>query len=322
MSFVALDRLPTFPSMEDLAPVHLRRIRELVAPFPSYSDFSVVSLWSWSAAGRFRVAEHTGNLIVEFGDYIRGERHLSFIGSGAVGETAHRLLQAAESDPSLLPTLQLVPEFVATELRSDDRFEVIETPDDRDYVYDSGTYVTLSGPIMRRIRQATNRHERVVERSGSLEMFQGDAHLLGRQVDPLVELYDRWEKMGREGVAFASGERIAFEHLLSTLPVISPHAEIRVTYGRDELDIHWVKIDDRRLDESMGHFAKSDDVYGREVDTVSFVDHMRSLNKVGVRRHNMQQDLGLAGLREHKEGLRPAGYLNKYSVTLKDSARH
>jgi hypothetical protein len=314
------NQLPTFPEMAELGIEHLSRIRELTVGHDSYSDFTPTGMWAWNSAGRYRVAELRGNLVIETGDYLTAERFLSFIGSYSVSETAIGLLDAAHSDPFLNDQLLLVPEIVVDLLSGEgsDQFVFTESPEHRDYLYDPRRYISMAGGQLRRIRQHLAAYERAIGEHGPLQIVTGSGDLLKDRSPGLADMYDRWLQTGSEGSISARSERIAFEHLISTVHELEHNKALVVLIAESEKDIRWCSISELLDDRwAMQHFAKSDGVYAG-ADTAQFIATIGCLRDAGVRVSNMQQDLGIDGLRQHKSILRPVGFLKKFSVGVPD----
>ena len=310
--------LPAFPDLAPIAEEHLERIREITLRYPSYSDFNMVSLWGWSAAGDFKVAELNDNLVVEFGDYLSPTRFLSVLGTTKVAETAEALLfEAGRAGRGLDDELHLVPEITAKTLADDPRFEVWLEADQADYLYDPRLYVDLPGNRFKKIRSEVNQFRQDVSLFEDYVAISGGPDLLQRSGVELLEMFDRWRALGTDGAESADEERRAFGYLIETAPLIGSFTDLRVSLGY--LDGRLVHYDvDEVIDEKrgMGHFTKSFH-FVRNSSVGHFVDSRCRLAAQGISESNCQQDLGIEGLRINKKRLRPSGMLNKFGARRK-----
>lgn len=311
--------LPAFPTMEAVRPAHLPALRDLTARFDNYSDFDPTSLWGWSGSvpSGFRVATSNGNLVVEFADYLSGERFLSFIGDREVGDTATALLSHAEETHDVAVELRLVPQVAAEELDRR-RFEVVEDPDAADYLYLSAEGAQMSGVRYKSLRSTRNSWGRRWGAQAELRWLDR-AELLSQR-DAILSLVRTWSAV-RSGepdtphAPDADQEVRAFARLLETPTVwgdgLDGWSGVCMIAG----ELSAVFINEREGDRLSGHFLKvTDDAAGKGFLGWYFVELCRRAEAAGIRELNLQQDLGIPGLRAAKQQLRPSRMLRKYLV--------
>lgn len=302
----SVERLPEFPALEPLGVSHLPRVNELLDRVPQTSDFCLVSLWCWSAPGQFRVAEWQDNLVVEFDAYVEGERCLSFIGNNDPIGTAKVLLTSAPG-----AELRHIPWWMAEHFKPTTGLVAEEDRDDFDYIYSPSDYRDLRGHDKRRIRHRLNRYRRLVADHEGLRSGVGNHQLICERADQLRDLYKHWRLDGSPNVTSADAEAAAFEQLLQSAELLSRYTTLLLTYVELDDRLISASIGDVREKQFIGHFAKSDRLFG---DTGPFVMLMQRLDEMGLETCNGQQDAGIAGLREHKTSYRPRELMRKCVV--------
>lgn len=306
--------LPTFPALEQLRIDHLDAVRGLASRFESYSDFDATSLWAWSGSvpGGYRIATLGSNLVVEFADYLTGERFLSFIGDDDVDRTAATLLEHASQDRNLAEELRLVP-GVSADLLDPDSFVVDEDVDAQDYLYLPSEGARHAGQRYKSLRSSYNSWER---RWGARsQLLWLDRTVVHDLRTGLLALADEWRQKGTDGAALAEQELQALSHFLHTPQAwragIDGWSGICMTDGA----ITAMFINERVGDRLSGHFLKTTARdCGNGFHSWYFVRLCRRAEAAGITEMNLQQDLGIPGIRSAKEQLRPHRKLVKCTV--------
>jgi hypothetical protein len=308
--------LPEFPDMAPLQVGHLPAIGQFTQGFEGYSDFNTTSLWAWSGsvAEGYRVAAHRGNLVVEFGDYVGGGRFLSFLGASDVTRTALELLAHAR-EAGIDPMLRLVPEVVV-EMLDEDLLVVTEDRDAFDYLYSVRDLVHLDGARFRKHRAARNKFAREWAHETEFRwLCQSDFEWAA----PLIEeIAAAWHAAGDGDAAVAARETLAIRHLLATAaacPSIADWSALVVIRG---VPVAFAINGHEGPDEVVGHFCKAvDHPSSKVLYTCISLELARRAESVGVSTLNLEQDLGLPGLRVAKTELGPASLLQKFNVALR-----
>lgn len=306
--------LPTFPDMANLAAEHLPAIREATDSFDSYSDFDPVSLWSWSGSvpEGYRVASCNGNVVVEFADYLSGERFLSFIGDRAVNDTAATLLAHAAEDPRLAEELRLVPEVGVAAL-DPSHFDVAEDVDSADYVYLAADGARMAGQRYKSLRWTHNSwSKRWAARSRLVWLDRAE---LSAHSDLILRSLRARRSANAAVRTDLDMEIEAITRLLDTPATWGAGFDGWSGLCMTDDEMCAVFINERLGDRISGHFLKvTDHDCGRGFMAWYFVELCRRADAEGVAELNLQQDLGIVGIRAAKQQLRPSRMLHKYVV--------
>jgi uncharacterized protein len=311
----SLASLPTFPDLTRISEEHLEGIRDFTAKFDGYSDFNATSLWSWSASTQlgYLVARLGDHLIVEFGDYLSGDRFLSFLGVEAVDDVATELVAYA-GDRGICSILHLVPEVTASRL-SRTQWHIEENTDAADYVYDLAQLAVLTGNQYRTSRRFVNRFERMWLPATKVQWVR--AHELPHLADDILVLFDSWRSGESQGAGSSAPERSALAHLLRTAATAAPGlAEWSgLCFVDGSLTGAWL-VEETSSSSLCAHFQKvANSEAGGDLDTWISVEQARRGRAFGFSELNAEQDLGVEGLRDAKRRLRPTRMLRKYSVS-------
>lgn len=309
-----LAALPEFPQLAPIAPEHLSAIRAFNQCFDSYSDFNATSLWGWAAAvpGGYLVGRLGDNLVVEFGDYLTGERFYSILGDDNLNFACSELIRHA-STSGLTPELRLVPEVSTRQLDSN-KWRVEYDRDSFDYIIDLVELAGLSGGRYSRLRKSFTRFSE--EMSGRARFRWCTAAELADLSASLLTIYDSWAARGSEGAATSDQERRAFQHVITSAESAAPGmSDLSGVCFVDDIPMAVCLNDPVTEDEVSGHYQKVADGPGsRDLERWLDILQARHFVSMGFRYMNIQQDLGIVGLRRAKTELGPARFLRKATV--------
>jgi hypothetical protein len=297
--------IPTFPAFKRLelgdgpeVVAHTRR-------YDPYSDFNFVSLWSWDTAETFALSRLHGNLVVRLTDYVTEAPFYTFLGEGALSETAGTLIQRSTVD-GMGPSLRLVPEPVALQL---DRGQLVHEMDldGNDYLLSVNRLRRFEGRDFERRRTEMNRFRRENPVYQVVRLDLGE-----RAVTVAMEaLFERWALHKGTASVFELHEYHAFQRFLGAAAKLPETFAIGVQVLDRLAAFAILELLPRRF--AMAHFWKSD---FEHPGVYPFL--MRQIGELlaeqGRDQLNFQQDLGLAGLRFSKQSYVPAAYLRKYTV--------
>jgi hypothetical protein len=298
--------IPTFPNMKPLAIANKREVESFTAHFLPYSDFNFLSMWSWDTKGDMAFSQLNGNLIVRFTDYITSEPFYSFIGTTDANATAKALLEASAAE-GLSSSLKLIPHETAVTLTAS-AFTVTAQPQHMDYVLSVQRLMTFEG---RALRTKRSHARRFLEDhpSADIQILDLRNPAIRRDLQNLSELWS--EGKGAGGTVSAEQESAALRRCLDS--ELRAHITAFGVFAKQSLIAFWA-LEEGGSGYGLCHFEKA--------DTKSFpcvLPFLRqrtapALYERGIRFINVEQDLGIEGLRQSKQSYWPDHYLQKYSV--------
>lgn len=300
--------IPAFPEFKPLEMDDRAEVESVTVRFAPYSDFNFLSLICWDTREENMVSRFGDNLLVRFTDYLTGEPFYSFIGDSCIEQTIDLLLE--ETVREGLPNfLRLVPESASLSagLPAQNGFVITEDPDNFDYILDVESLIRLTGGKMKRKRHRVGRLKQDTSLSSRPMHFANtDEH------KHILELWETWsDKKGKKGDDYATLEKKAFLRLLKiyaafNLVAVGLWAEDKLVGFSVNETVHDGYY--------MGHFGKTD---GQRKGLSDFLEYETAalMEPQGCTRVNLQQDLGLEGLRSYKQSLRPVHYLHKYIIS-------
>lgn len=298
--------IPRFPSFKAIEPTDRAEVEAFTRSFPPYSDFNFLSLLCWDTQGAHALSWLHGNLVVRFSDYVSGTPFYSFLGTSSVRETAENLI-ALSARKGLAPVLRLVPEatILAGGCTLQESFLIEEDADSHDYVLDIEKFFGLNG------RNYKNKRYYIAAFRKNHPRTQ---FVLLDLDNPGVrcELWSLWEcwKESHETAGCCRSEQLAFTRALEHAAEFDIHAVGMRIEGRLAGFNFYESIHGGY---SMGHYGKTD----RKVAGMSdLLEHetARIMGALGCTHVNIQQDLGLPGMRAYKRSLKPSLYLRKYTL--------
>ena len=302
--------LPVFPQMLPKSAIRRQDVSALLADLPPYSDYTFGSLRYWNSGDRLRLAESHGSLVVRFNDYLTGEEFFGVAGTTGVVKAAQEVIALTGA-----ASLQLLPAETA-ELLLAAGWEVSADPDQDDYILDLDAWCTLDG----RHHSDRRRRRRRFQRTYSTSRYRVDRATGWTEACHAVELVVKeWTAANPAKTGYAAQELAAISRMLY------------LGESDDDLAIDILWVDERPalfaatevLGDGWGtyHFGKA---AGWEADAEAFAE-VEILNRLriqdGVRWLNLEQDLGLKGLRRHKEKFGPCMMLRKFTATPPGSGR-
>ncbi len=300
--------IPQFPDFKKIELSDKEEIESFTRKFPPYSDFNFISMWSWDVKEDMRVSWINGNLAVRFSGYLNGEAFYSFLGNNMVTETARALVEVSKL---LGPKseINLVPEVAVKEL-DPDQFMVEEERDQFDYIYELDKISALQGSIFAKkrnnIKNFLAKNEDVQVRA--LDITNPDTKFNIKKLN-LIWLD---QKTRKDPYFEIKNELIAMDNFFEgkfTDNILAIGIFIKgemIGYSISE-----------KLDQgyAMSHFTKANFAYRGVYDYI-MQENAKMLVKEGISLLNYEQDLGLSGLKESKEGFSTGMFLKQYRVML------
>ena len=303
--------LPQFPQFKKLELSDAEDVQRYTARYAPFSDFNFACLWSWNIDSSVLLSELNGNLVVRLGDYVSGEVFYSFLGDRRVNDTVEALIDLSCKE-NLQPRLHLVPEVAAGQLDTD-RFSITEDDRHADYILMVDRLCTYQGSRFASKRNEVRKFLRLCPQTRFEILHLNCASTIGQCQD----LFRRWNAR-RSGQHDKDTEREskAFERCLQSqahFPLIGTGIfadEVLVALSILEI------VDNKY---AFTHFEKADMANFPGIGSFLNQQVANLLAARGIQYINIEQDLGIAGLRMSKRSYFPCGYLRKFSVSYRES---
>lgn len=300
--------LPQFPIFKNIE-LHDKDIFEdYLKNFPPYSDFNFVSLWSWNTDEKIKFSFLNENLVLELSDYVDNTPILTFIGQIKVIDTVDSLLEFAKSQ-GFASELKLLPKhnFANLDIREiNDRYKLSEDYNNFDYILDVSALSTMSGQKLKHKRKLLNRFKKNYE--SSIQIKYMDINDINKH---LINFYHHWSKNKSKpdlniNELHAITRLLKHYHFFNTI-VMSVHLEDRL--------IGFTLFEELSKDWALSSFQKGDISFS---GIYEFLNHRLALHlqEKGIKFVNIEQDLGVEGLRRAKMDYNPT-FLKKFTISKK-----
>ncbi len=302
---------PTFRRVEEIGRDEYERVLfDCVPPDEPQavvpSDYLWLSLMSWCPDAE--AAEVDGGFVLRMQEYHGDGWLTALMGRDMPVDAVAALL----ADSTFGGRLHFVPKWIVSALSEDPRIVVEPDRDNFDYILDVEEQLAAEGARFREGR----RRRRSYLRSHP-DAFVSCQSLADVSAEPIFEIFDSWVlHRNADDTGEIEDERLALARLLSRRDL--DRCLIATLYEGTELagfEIGEILPDGT----AVSHFMK----IGARVNGVGDVlaDALRcAFSERGVALCNIEQDLGVAGLRQRKLMDKPAFLLEKYVISAADSA--
>ena len=299
--------ITTFPDFTPVTLSSLPDVLELTLGYEHYADFSPVLLWCWNRGYPGGLSQLDGNLIIKVRDPMAGEPFLTFVPRHAVRQTVVTLLEYANHH-QLSPCLRAIPARRQDLLPADDAFEVCDDRDYFEYLLSVDDWVDMRGHEFRNKRHAIHRLERRWPLSSDvLSLEDNDVQ------ENMIHLCHLWATQRGVSHEEAQPELTAIRNLFDYRPL--SHLFVLGAYVRDSLV--GFSVNGWLTEQTgIGHFAKADYTYPG-LYTYMLHNVCVHLQKAGMKKLNVEEDLGIPGLRQAKFLLKPIQMLEKVMICPK-----
>ena len=303
--------LPLFPKFKHLELSDACAVQQYTSRYAPFSDFNFASLWAWNTDNGVLVSEMNGNLIVRLTDHVTGEVFYSLLGEGNVNEVVAALIELSSKE-RLQPRLRLVPDVVAGQLDKD-VFSITEDDKHADYILLVDRLCSYEGAQLASKRNEVRKFLRSCADTRFAVLDLGDPKT-GEQARALFERWNERKRDCHEGEA--AREFKAFERCLQSqacLPLIGAG----IFAGDLLVAISISEIVDNRY--AFTHFEKTDTANFPGIGPYLNQQVANLLAARGIEFINIEEDLGISGLRMSKRSYFPCGYLKKFNVSYRES---
>jgi hypothetical protein len=291
----AILTLPVYPECKPLELGDKAAVESCTHRLPCSSDHNFTSLWMWNFDEQTRIARIGRNLVIEFSDFDTREPILTLIGDDDIAGTVEHLFSLG------IRSLDLVPEFVA-DLICPNQYMFDHDPGHDDYVLDVELLARMPGAHFREARRLAGLCAREIELNGG---FVSDV----LDLDQFVPLFERWAKSRNKSEPETRYERMATERIVAGWDTLNLRAT--AIYARNTLIA--AEVYELLPDGAIAHCRNVDAAY-RGLFPFLQKSNCEHLAALGVAELNVEEDLGLPGLRAAKLRCRPRRFVRKPRV--------
>lgn len=299
--------IPEFPNFKKLELSDKAEIEGFTTKYLPYSDFNFISMWSWDIKGEMMISVLNGNLAVRFTDYLDGEPFYSFLGGNEINDTATKLINFSVKENGSA-VLKLIPEETATTL-DQTQFETKDDINHYDYVLSINKLLPHDGTE----RKLSSRRKLInkFKEKNKVEIMYVDSHDKDFQKS-LFNVFNEWE-------AQLKIKELDIQHLRLALTKLFSIQELKptVSFGVYVNDIlAGYSINEILHDGyALGHFQQANLRVSNVIYAILMQEVAPCLDDLACKYINIEQDLGIPGLRSWKQSYNPAFFLKKYVVS-------
>lgn len=297
--------LSPFPEFTPLSLDHKKDIELIINQFSPYSDFNFVSLWCWNLSKKTELSSLHGNLVIRMEDYVTAEIFYMFIGSFSIPETIADLFaflkeQGKKQELCLIPEESLKNEFSLLEKI----YSIEEDRDNFDYILSVEDVAEMKGKKLHQKRKLLNTFNK------NYSPVVHDFTINDPEVKKIVfDFLEIWKK--NKGEYDSKNEEIALQNLFSGL---SHEKNIYILVVELEQTVIGFSIFEvLENGYAVGDFLKGDIQYKGIYEFLHY-KIANFLKQNNVTYYNIEQDLGIEGLRRSKLDYNPEFFLKKYTI--------
>jgi len=289
----------------------LEKIRNFSSNFEPYSDFNALSIWTYNTEGLAEYCLYTDNLILKYTDYLTNKIFLTLLGATQVPSTLEQIFSYAKESRTD-QTLKLVPEVTVNTIKQIGELDITEDEDNFDYIYSLEDLAKLEGSYHKDERNLCHNFLKA-HLDNCIDVLDiNDQKVKGI----LLDIYNKWiinKEISGKGKEEKETELTAFKRLLRD----SEHFEVvclGIKVGNNY--IAFTVSEPINNGFVMSAFAKADTNYKGSFQYINQKQAEYLYNK-GYKFLNLEQDLGIPGLRQAKRAWHPVRYLKKYTIRPK-----
>ena len=289
-------------------------INKYVNDLEFYSDFNFLSLFSWSLHSQTSYCIDDNCLYISLPDYITQDMSYTFFPKNNYLESFLKYCDWL-TERSLPLKFSLIPQVVKEKLIDSlplDKYsaEPIEDRDSFDYVI-SPTKISLAlGGEFSDFRYKIKRFEKEFGDNIKIRRLNPNSD---EDIVSCIGLAHKWASKDRNNPTAHDDEIDAYIRFLQAARQLDRLMTVLFTYN-DEI-VAFVACEVLDNNRAIGHFLKYDPAYpGIYYYMVNYV--CNELHSLGVKELNIEQDLGIPGLRQAKMYLRPIRFLKKYTLSV------
>jgi hypothetical protein len=302
--------LPDFPDFMPLSLEHKDMYNQLVADYPPFSDISFTNLhiW-WNLDGKLAASHLNSNLVLNYSLPFDPEHSgLGLIGTHRIDESLRTIFEYLNKQGRAAKVVN-VPEFTIKKIERPQDYVIREEPDFHEYIMSARQLAELAGGDHSRTRRKVQRFKRETE---DLDIQVHPLRLASPEVrQNIMKVIKDWHQ---KYPSQNDPERLEEQALENTL-ALAPHLETKslgVFIGGRLQALALFHMTPDKNHYIINHL-KVDYQYPYIFDFMTTQIAALAV-KNGVEFLNMEMDLGMEGLRQHKMGLRPVMFYKKFTV--------
>lgn len=303
--------IPVFPHFKKLTLEDKKHLDQILETLPPYSDFIFSSLWCWNTNPPIEISALNKNLIFKMPDYVTNKSFITFLGSNSIEETINALLEYSQS-LGLETVLRILPEhnfnnYDLTKLHP--KYHLAEDRDNFDYVLSIDKLASMSG--LYRKKNKVNLFKKTYKYKITIENLNQK-----RVQRKVLEFVKDWFENHKNPRAINNNEIIAINKLLKYSKELNP--KVLCLYVEGAL-VGFSIFELFNKEYAIHAFQKANREY-KGVYEFLYYNLANYLKKQKFQYLNIEQDLGIEGLRQAKLGYNPHFFLKKYIISHKKSS--
>lgn len=301
---------PLFPHFKKITLNDKTVIEYVTNNFPPYSDYHFFSIWSYNVQDAVEYSFLNENLVIKFQEYEGNDFFYSFMGSNQVDETISTLLIHAGKE-SIQPMLKLLPEhnFTTNKLHElQTNFIVEEDPDNFDYILSVETVFKMNGPELHQKKKSLNKFFKLYD--ARVVFYDLKKDCTPDLIKSLQDFLQIWISEKKSISGHNENEILAINRTFQSYHNFN--LKMNVVYINGNLKGFTV-FEQVSKDYAISSFQKADrDYFG----IYEFLNHsvIQYLYEQKCLYLNIEQDLGIPGLRQAKRKYYPS-FLKKYTIS-------
>ncbi len=300
--------IPEFPEFKKIELSDKEDIEKFTSAYPPYSDFNFVSMWSWDIRGEMRISQLNNNLVVRFTDYLTGEPFYSFLGENDINETIKTLISFAKKE-GINPSLKLIPGIIIDNIDAK-IFEIEEDRDNFDYILSIDKLKPHDGSQ----RKLSNRRKLInkLKNSGifTVKVIDIQQPEISEQI---LKVSVEWEK--QRGISEDNAQHL-YRALKKSLQFSHKHTFSIGAFIENKL-VGYSINEIINTEYALGNFQQADLNSSNVVYALLMQEAAILLSEFGCKYINLEQDLGIEGLKKWKASYDPVFFLKKYTISVK-----
>lgn len=298
-------------SFKKLSEFNIERYKKIVSHYVPYSDHNYTSLFCWDTKNRCEVAELPQNgLLIRMDNYL-DDPESEFLFTIAGQTNSSDITNILKNlDPKV--SVDLIPPYVVHRLERSHthniKFQLDR--DNFDYIISTDKYSALAGGAYTNKRKKINNFLNTYESS----LTVNEIALRDIEKDEVFSLYEKWKTHNTGGGEQSDGELLALRKLLENVWLENCFEFICLEYRLNGILCGFSISEKTTKQYSVGHFMKADLSYRYLFDYIAYHTTKYLNEKYSVKFFNIEQDLGIEGLRTYKERHNPHKFLKKYRL--------